>query len=143
MPDEIPYDTMRRILGLPEPPFNEGGARGGMVSLSRIAHVGAPSFWPGGKLPSWQAALVRQMQIALDVDDVFARLAESIRQLGGSSDLTAEKLREFASALEPERNMPKERALPRPSHTPPPWALNPARTRRTKNGGVDMRTPRV
>lgn len=38
---------------------------------------------------------------------------------------------------------PQQRALPRPSTTPPMWANDPARTRRTRNHARSIRTPRV
>ncbi len=34
---------------------------------------------------------------------------------------------------EPDTRTPKERALPRPSTTPPMWANDPTRTRRQRN----------
>lgn len=35
-------------------------------------------------------------------------------------------------SLEPEQVTPEQRALPRPSHTPPMWAADPARARRPR-----------
>lgn len=46
----------------------------------------------------------------------------------------------------PDRSKRDWRVLPPvpvPSHTPPPWAQDPARTRRTGNRSTDARTPRV
>ena len=38
---------------------------------------------------------------------------------------------------------PQQRALPRPSHTPPLWANDVGRTRRTRNRSSDESTPRT
>ena len=42
---------------------------------------------------------------------------------------------------EPDTRSVQERALPRPSSTPPMWARNPAKTRRSRNHASDIRTP--
>ena len=42
---------------------------------------------------------------------------------------------------ESDTRTPQERALPRPSSTPPMWAVNPGRSRRTRNRATDVRTP--
>lgn len=43
----------------------------------------------------------------------------------------------------PAAETPQQRALPRPSTTPPMWANDPARTRRNRNRSRNIRTPRV
>lgn len=75
-------------------------------------------------------AAVEQWRAFVDAMNELARAAAA---------LTAVPTTVFPPKLKP----PAGPRIPRPSHTPPPWALNPERTRRTKNGGVDMRTPRV
>lgn len=186
---EIPYDEMRRLLGLSDVRDEVMAMRAramagspwpGRPYVFHTAEYGTPRFQgafavhPGGRAPSWLPEMVRIAEKApvppiarwqLEcVAEVFAPTRESLQALGEAAQRAAEAMTiaamtyslgatqthwlsdEVWAAAVADESAPEtlqQRALPRPSHTPPMWAPDPARTRRSRNGGIDMRTPRV
>lgn len=128
--DPIPYDQMRRILGLPDPPFDKGGF--------------PQATWAGGKAPDY----IYQLSHPLTEVEKHA-IAEGFRRLGFAIQEWQQRLlehmveitkaaRSVAQTLESlrpadERPHPLHPAIPRPSHTPPPWAVQPNRRNRRRN----------
>ncbi|NKU21724.1 hypothetical protein GS907_24500 [Rhodococcus hoagii] len=160
---EIPYDEMRRILGLPEVPrtapyqphqrFEHGervvcetvdGARYSGIIVDVVEHGDEVSYKledPRYSPRAQNLAKIRERALSGDLAaKVEHALAVGVIKL--AAEISEVPLTYFPHP-EPDTRTAQERALPRPSHTPPPWAQDPARTRRTKNGGIDMRTPRV
>ncbi|NKS97479.1 hypothetical protein GTA09_20305 [Rhodococcus hoagii] len=139
----IPYDEMRRILGLPEPPFNAGG-------LWNTPAVTARGTFPqavprsGGKTPQYIQQLSHPLteaeklaitegfrRLGLVIQDWQMRVLEHMVEVGKA----ARHIVETVESLTPEdqRPHPLHPAIPRPSHTPPIWANNPTRTHRRRN----------
>lgn len=189
MSEQIPYDEMRRILGLPDVRDEvilmrlramAGRRWPGYPYLFHTAEYGTPRHqgavvaYLGGRPPRWVSDLVVRASDAAgfpppppwQVDAAAARLLRTMSPrapIGAAKDLEAAiapirtfiaAMNEFARAAAaatavpttfypPKPKKPTGPRLPRPSHTPPPWAQDPTRTRRTKNSGIDMRTPRV
>ncbi|WJJ10398.1 hypothetical protein P9990_17655 [Prescottella equi] len=160
---EIPYDEMRAILGLPDLPqttpyqphrrFEHGdrlvcetvdGAQYSGIIVDVVEHGDEVSYKledPRYSARAQNLAVIRDRALGGDLAaKVEHALAVGVIKL--AADLSEVPVTHFPRP-EPDSRTPRERALPRPSHTPPPWAQDPARTRRTKNGGIDMRTPRV
>lgn len=139
----IPYNEMRRILRLPEPPFNAGGPR-------RIPAVTARGAFPqavprsGGKTPQVIQQLSHPLSEAekLAITEGFRRLAQAVQEW---QLLFVEHLVEVSRAArsvvqtiesltpEDQRPHPLHPAIPRPRHTPPMWAPNPTQTHRRRN----------
>lgn len=77
------------------------------------------------------AQIAARFQAAFDqMKATFVRMAEQI-------NAAMPAMREALDALSPTRPVPQtiqQRALPRPSSTPPMWANDPTRTNRRRNG---------
>ncbi|MGN0126052.1 MAG: hypothetical protein ACI38R_22650 [Rhodococcus sp. (in: high G+C Gram-positive bacteria)] len=122
-----------------------------------------PQFavWSGGNIPDWieQVQLWPNPMITGYRDDVIVdpmrsatnrleALQEQLVEIGRDAGLTLTAGRWLpaettAPAPDQAVETPQQRALPRPSTTPPMWANDPARTRRTRNRSRNIRTPRV
>ncbi|MBM4525159.1 hypothetical protein GS462_11125 [Rhodococcus hoagii] len=137
MSEQIPYDEMRRILGLPDVRDEVL-----LMRMTRHASLPIPTWWqlgqvnPAHKLRVARPVLARFAASAEQIHSFVAHMNEFAR---AAAAVTRHPL--LAAPLQPKTSTHPR--IPRPSHTPPPWAPDPARTRRTKNGGIDMRTPRV
>lgn len=140
---EIPYDEMRRILGLPKPPFNAGGPR-------RVPAVTARGTFPqavprsGGKTPQYIQQLSHPLTEAekLAITEGFRRLGLAVQEWQllfveymAEVSKAARSITQTFESLTPEdqRPHPLHPAIPRPRHTPPMWAADPTRTHRRRN----------
>lgn len=141
-PARIPYDEMRRILGLPEPPFNAGGLPKAVAA--RVRSNGVLAVWPGGKVPDYVQQLSHPLteaeklaitegfrRLGLVVHDWQLRFLDVMTEVGKATRSIAQTL----DSLTPkdQRPHPLHPAIPRPSHTPLMWANNPTRTHRRRN----------
>lgn len=129
MSEPIPYDEMRRILGLPDVRLEVAAMRTKLAVLRAF-----------DAMQSFSQALMKASEQASRFTEATA--TPMARQVALTRPITTQVIPGGAAQRAAERRT-RESVLPRPSHTPPPWAADPARTRRTKNGGIDMRTPRV
>lgn len=132
---EIPYDEMRRILGLPDVPFAKGGIITGPPHLRRprLERGEAIAFHVDGRI---RVSII--VDVIDDGDRVTYRLADAYwMQRGGYTEVlkraSATQVITGGAAQRAADREARAARIPRPSHTPPMWANNPARTRRTKH----------
>ena len=142
----IPYDKMRELCGLPDVklqvaldwarrtqilPYVQWGESFIDKWELTIGRTSTPVPWPGGKVPDW-VPVASEKQIV-----------ESATRAAAETGKTVEEYLEMITNLVESAPLPKpeRRPLPKPSHTPPMWAQNPARTKRTRNRSTDIRTP--
>lgn len=165
----IPYDEMRRILGLPDvrpaalhrvhERFKRGdriicetvnGSRYGGVIIDAVEHGDEVTYtladprwseqaqaFSTGREPARANGAAKDPTVAVEGYRVFIEAIARLTRVAGALHSVPVVL------FPPKPQCPRGPRVPRPSHTPPMWAPDPARTRRTKNGGIDMRTPRV
>ena len=143
--EPIPYDEMRRILGLLDVKLQVALDRARRTQILPYVQWGksftkqALTFgratavvpWPGGKVPEWVPVAAEK------------QIVESAARAAAFTGRTVEEYLEMITNLVESAPLPKpeRRALPKPSHTPPMWAQNPSRTKRTRNRSTDIRTP--
>lgn len=141
-PARIPYDEMRRILGLPDPPFDRGGIP--RTEWTIVRNRGAGAVWPGGRIPAHVLRLQNPLTEAEwgAITEAYERMGAVVRSLRPALLAAFEEAAKVArhgaesvDALTPDdqRPHPLHPAIPRPSHTPPMWANNPTRTHRRRN----------
>ncbi|NKS62386.1 hypothetical protein GS493_05800 [Rhodococcus hoagii] len=135
--DPIPYDAMRAILGLPDVRDEVMRMR---AKLFLDSASGQPYVFYSDESPpestEWRTIRFEsglevrvggrasgRQGVRLDEHIIPARYADRY-----SAELAAINASTF-----PAPRTPQERALPRPSHTPPMWANDPTRTRRRRN----------
>jgi hypothetical protein len=104
----------------------EGHRETGRVSISRSTAEAVFTEDPLIAISRY----MREMQSALF--DVGEQFEGAMRQALGSF---REAIRAVEPEVEPEPQTPQQRALPRPSTTPPMWAVAPERSRRSRRNG--------
>lgn len=128
--EPIPYDEMRRLCGLPDIPDLRAAAFFGDAPSNPWTIFRSPGdpfiTWTNPFLPN--AAMTRRQA-------TLRLIAERLRELGvlpqwSLPDDPIDPSAWTVQVDEPEPETPQQRALPRPSTTPPPWADNPAGQRR-------------
>lgn len=126
----IPYDEMRAILGLPDPPFDKGG----------FPHA----TWASGKAPDYIYQLSHPItevekhaiaegfrRLGFAIHEWQLRFLEHMVEISKAARSVAQTLESLTPA--DQRPHPLHPAIPRPRHTSPMWANDPTRTRRRRN----------
>lgn len=98
--------------------------------------IGRPSravVLPGAQSPEWLQS------------ETYENVQAFARELSACSAIPlGECMQAVLNAIAPvKRELPKRNRLPKPSTTPPMWAHDPARTRRSRNRATNIRTPKT